>query len=438
METLLGSALIVVGLLALYLGLGVWIFVALSLVGISSLLLIEGMPLEQIAGIIKGNFWRIGSSWELAAIPLFVLMGELMFRSTVSERMFRGLTPWVSAIPGRLLHTNILGCTLFAAVCGSRSATTVTIGKITIKSLLERGYSDRLAIGSLAGAGTLGLMIPPSIAMIIYGILADQSIARLFAAGVLPGLMIASMYSLYIMAVCLVRPTMTPKAEQRFSLADRLKGLLDLIPIMALIVMVLGGIYTGIATPTEAAALGVGGTLVIIVALRQLKWRMIVDSLMGSVRITCMCITIVAAASFLSSAMGFLQVPAQIAAGIAMLDLGPYGLMVLLFVFYLILGCVLEGISMLVMTVPITLPLVVASGFDPIWFGIFLVAVIEIAQITPPVGFNLFVLQATTGRSIAWIAIAAFPFFCILTLASAILVVFPEIALWFPNAIYSR
>ena len=434
----LTTGLLIIALLALYLGLGLWIFAGLFLVGITSALAIEGMPLTQIGAMVKGNFWRIASSWELAAIPLFVWMGELIFRTDISARMFRGLSPWVNAIPGRLVHANILGCTLFAAVCGSSTATAATIGKITTSSLIARGYDERLAIGSIAGAGTLGLMIPPSIVMIVYGILADQSIARLFAAGLFPGLMMAALYSLYIVGVALVRPEVAPSDGRRYTWGDRFRGLLDLSPILILIPIVLGGIYTGLATPSEAAALGVGGSLAIVAALRQLTWRVFIELLMGCVTITCMIVSIIAAAAVLSSAMGYLRVPAKIAQGITYLDLGPYGVILLLFVFYLILGCFLEGISMLVMSLPITLPLVVAAGFDPIWFGIFLVIMVEIAQITPPVGFNLYVLQGLTGRPIGEIAIAALPFFFLLTLACVIVTAFPIIALWLPNALYSR
>lgn len=432
----LTAGLVIVGLLAVYLSLGVWIFAGLFLVGVTSALVLEGMSIAQIGAIVRGNFWRVASSWELSAIPLFVWMGELIFRTDISARTFRGLSPWVNAIPGRLVHANILGCTLFAAVCGSSTATTATIGKITTSSLIERGYDERLAIGSIAGAGTLGLMIPPSIVMIVYGILADQSIARLFAAGLLPGLLMAAVYSTYIMVVGWLWPAMAPTDGRRYSIRDRMKGLLELCPVLALIPIVLGGIYSGLATPSEAAALGVAGALVIIALLRQLTWRIFIESLMGSVAITCMVVSIIVAAAVLSSAMGYLRVPTKIAEGIAYLDLGPYAIVALLFVFYLILGCFLEGISMLVMSLPITLPLVVAAGFHPIWFGVFLVVMIEIAQITPPVGFNLYVLQGLTGRPIGTIALSALPFFFLLMLVCIIITMFPDIALWLPSTLY--
>ena len=430
------SVVITIFLLLLYLGLGTWIFAGLILVSMTGLIFILDMPISQLGAIMKGNFWRSGSTWELAAIPLFVWMGELIFRTDISNRMFRGLSPWVDMVPGRLLHTNILGCTLFAAVSGSSTATTATIGKITTVKLMERGYDDRLAIGSIAGAGTLGLMIPPSIVMIVYGILAEESIARLFAAGLFPGLLVAALYSTYIFIRCSIEPERAPKDDRHFTMLDRLRGLWDLVPILVLIPIVLGGIYTGLATPSEAAALGVFASLVLIALMGQLNIKTIFGSLMGAVRITCMVVTIVVAASFMSSAMGYLHVPQGLGNAIALLDLGPYGLIALLFVFYIILGLFLEGISILVMSLPITLPLVLDAGFDPVWFGVFLVITVELAQITPPVGLNLYVLQGLTGQEIGRIAVSALPFFLLLCLAGLIITIFPQIVLWFPNYLY--
>ena len=434
----LGSAVIVIFLIMLYLGLGVWIFAGLMLVSITGLMLILDYPVDRIGAIIKGNFWRTASSWELAAIPLFIWMSELIFRTDISERMFKGISPWVDAIPGRLLHTNIVGCTMFAAVSGSSAATTATIGKITTLTLLERGYNEHLAIGSLAGAGTLGLMIPPSIVMIVYGLLAEESIARLFAAGLFPGLLVAAFYSTYIAVASVISPAGAPKEERTYTNRDRLVGLWYLAPLGVLIPVVLGGIYSGLATPSEAAALGVFGTLVITLVMRQLTVKLFFDSLMGAVRITCMLITIVVAASFMSTSMGYLHVPQELGKAISVLELGPYGLIMLLFVLYVILGLFLEGISIMVMSLPITLPLVLAHGFDPIWFGIFLVITIELAQITPPVGINLYVLQGLTGRAIGQIAVSALPFFLMLCLAAVVITIFPQIALWFPDVLYSK
>ena len=364
-------------------------------------------------------------------------MGEIVFRSDISERLFRGLSPWVDPIPGRLLHCNVGGCTLFAAVSGSSTATTATIGKITGSALAQRGYDINLSIGSLAGAGSLGLMIPPSISMIIYGVLAEESIAHLFAAGVFPGLLITALYSAYIIVRCMMDPAKSPADGVTYGWKERLWGLIDLFPIILLIAIVLGGIYTGLVTPSEAAVLGFVASLAVTALLKQLTWKIFIDSLLGATRITCMVITILVAASFMSSAMGYLHVPQEIAKGIAYLDLGPVGLIILLGVFYVILGLFLDGLSIMVMTLPITLPLIGAAGYDAVWFGVFLVIMVELGLVTPPIGFNLFVLQGLTGQQMALIARAAFPFFVLMGVAGIIVTVFPEIALWLPRVLFS-
>lgn len=432
----IGSAATVILLIALWLGLGTWVFAGLMLVGLASLSLVLDMPLSRLGVIMQQTMWRASSTWELAAVPLFIFMGEIIFRTDISERLFRGLTPWVNAIPGRLLHANIAGCTLFAAISGSSTATTATVGKITTVALEARGYDTNLTIGSLAGAGSLGLLIPPSISMIIYGVLGEVSIARLFAAGVLPGLLVAGLYSSYIIARSMADPTVAPTATDTFGWGDRMRGLLDLTPIFALIVIILGGIYTGLATPSEAAALGLAATLVATVILRQLTMKVITDSLMGAVRISCMVISILAAAAFLSSAMGYLHVPQDIARALGGLNLTPYQLIFLIAIFYIVLGLFLDGLSILVMSMPITLPLVLASGFDPVWFGVFVVIMIELAMVTPPIGFNLFVIQGLTGHPIGRIAVAALPFFLLMCLAASIITAFPGIALWLPNVLF--
>ncbi len=430
-----GSAAVVIFLIALYLGMGVWIFAGLMLVAFTGLLFVLDMPISKIAAIMQGNAWAKANSWELACIPLFVWMGDLIFRTDISRRMFEGLAPWVAPLPGRLFHTSIAGCTLFAAISGSSTATTATIGKIATVSLIDRGYDDSLAIGSIAGAGTLGLLIPPSIVMIVYGILVEESVARLFAAGLIPGLVVAFFYSSYIGLRCTLNKKLAPQ-ERKFTRADYLGSFKALAPVLILIPIVLGGIYTGFATPSEAAALGVIGALIIIGFMGQLTLKVILDSLLGAIKVTCMVITIIVAAAFMSSAMSYLHVPQEISAGIAYLGLGPYQLMAVLFVFYLVLGLFLEGISMLVLSIPITFPIVVAQGFDPIWFGIFLTIMVEIAQVTPPVGLNLYVLQGLTGRSIGKVSMAAMPFFLLLTLVVVLITMFPGIALWLPNELY--
>lgn len=424
---------VVLVILAFFLGSGMWIFAGLMMVSVVSLMLLLDMNIFRVGSILRGNMWAKACSWELACIPLFVWMGELLFRTDISDRLFAGLRPWVSWLPGRLLHTNVFGCALFAAVSGSSTATTATIGKITTVTLIEQGYDEKLAIGSVAGAGTLGLLIPPSIVMIVYGIIVEQSVARLFAAGLFPGIMVAGLYAAYIVIRGLINPGIAGHYRQTYTLRDFIRSFADLAPILVLMPIVLGGIYSGVATPTEAAALGVLGALIIMAVTRQFVLKTVFDSLMGAVRITCMVITIVVSASFMSTAMGYLHVPQEISSGIAYLNLGRYELLAVLFLFYIVLGLFLEGISIMVMSLPITYPLILEHGFDPIWFGVFLVITVELAQITPPVGLNLYVLQGLTGRSIGQVALASIPFFLLLCLGALIITIFPEIALWLPN-----
>ncbi len=434
----LTTAFFILLLLVFYLGLGVWVFAGLLLVSFSGLVFLLDMPIHRIGTIMAPLIIRSATSWELSAIPMFVWMGEIMFRTDISNRLFRGLSPIVYYLPGRLLHTNVMGSALFAAVSGSSAATTATVGKITTTELLKRNYSKSLAFGSLAGAGSLGLLIPPSIVLIVYGVLAEVSISRLFAAGVYPGILIASLYSGYIMVRCLINPSLAPTIEKKPSILDVIYGLFNLIPITILIFIVLGSIYSGIATPSEAAAVGVLATLLLTVLTRQLSFEVFFDSLMGAVRTSCMIASILLAAAFLSTSMAFLHVPQEVAAGIAKLNLSPYQMIATLAVFYILLGLFLEGISITVMSLPITLPLVLAAGFDPIWFGIFLVIMVELAQITPPIGFNLFIIQGLTGTPIMRVAIASAPFFILMCCAAAIITIFPQIALWLPDTLFNK
>ena len=434
----LSIALVILMFIVFYLGLGVWVFSGLLLVSVSGLWLLLDMPFHRIGTIMTPLIIRSATSWELSAIPMFVWMGELMFRSDISDRLFRGLSPIVHHLPGRLLHTNIFGSALFAAVSGSSAATTATVGKITTTELLRRGYPRSLTFGSLAGAGSLGLLIPPSIVLIVYGVLAEASISRLFAAGVFPGIMIAMLYSGFIMARCTIDPSLTPSESKKPSLKDFTTGLIDLFPVFLLIFIVLGSIYTGYATPSEAGAVGVATTLVIVTLTRQLTMEIFFESLLGAVRTSCTIASILMGALFLSTSMAYLHVPQDVAHSIASMQLTPYELIFVLAIFYILIGLFLEGISITVMSLPIMLPLVLASGFDPVWFGIFLVIMVELAQITPPVGFNLFILQGLTGAPILRVAIAASPFFLLMCVAAAIITIYPEIALWLPDKLFSK
>jgi tripartite ATP-independent transporter DctM subunit len=377
--------------------------------------------------------WGSASSWTLTALPLFIWMGEILFRTRLSESMFRGLAPWVSRLPGRLLHTNVIGCTIFAAVSGSSAATCATIGKMTLPELGKRGYPDDITVGSLAGAGTLGLLIPPSIIMIVYGVTADVSIARLFVAGIIPGIVLAGLFSGYLAVWSAANRDRVPPADEHLSFVAKLHESRHLIPVVLLIASVLGSIYTGVATATEAAAVGVVGSLVLSAAQRSLSWATFRDSLLGATRLYCMIALILAGAAFLTLSMGYIGLPRHLAEFVASMGLSPFGLVIALTVFYVILGCFLDGISMVVLTMGVLLPTVQAAGFDLIWFGIFIVIVVEMAQITPPVGFNLFVLQGMTGREITWIARVTMPFFFLMCLMVLLLWWFPQLATWLPS-----
>lgn len=428
-------AIVLIVVLAVVLGAGIWIGMALMATGGIALMLFRSMPVEALLGQIV---WNTVTLSELVSLPLFVLMAEILFRTKLAASMFDGLAPWTSRLPGRLLHINVLACTLFAAVSGSSAATAATVGRITLDELAKRGYDRKLSIGSLAGAGTLGFLIPPSIVMIVYGVLSNTSILKLFIAGVAPGLMLAVLFMGWIAARAKLDPSLAPIETGRVGWRERLRSLPKLLPVLLLIGAIIGSMYAGWASPNEAAIIGVLGSLAIAGIQRTLTRRHFFDALMGTVMITCMIGLILAGAAFLSSAVGFLGIANQVAAGITGLGLGKFGLVLLLLLIYVILGCFLDGISCIVMTIPITLPLIVAAGFDPIWFGIFLVITVEMAQVTPPVGFNLYVLQGLSGESMGAVAKAALPFFFIMVLFALLLAIFPDLVMWVPNHITLR
>ena len=423
------TALLIAALFAL-LGSGVWIGLTLTGVAWIGMQLFSARPAGDAMAVTIGGS---ASSWTLTALPLFVWMGEILFRTRLSESMFRGLAPWVTWLPGRLLHTNVIGCAIFAAVSGSSAATCATIGKMSLPELGKRGYPEGITIGSLAGAGTLGLLIPPSIIMIVYGVAADVSIAKLFIAGVLPGILLAALFSGYLMAWALMNPGKVPRPDRVMSLGERLHESRHLIPVVILIAAVLGSIYTGVATATEAAAVGVVGSLLLSLVQGSLNWQTFRDSLMGATRLYCMIALSLAGAAFLTLSMGYLGLPRHLAEYISGLGLSPFVLVVALALFFIVLGCFMDGISIVVLTMGVLLPTVQAAGIDLIWFGIFVVVVVEMAQITPPVGFNLFVLQGMTGKDIAYIARVTMPFFFLMCAMVLLLWFFPQIATWMPG-----
>ncbi len=420
---------VLVALLFALLASGLWI--GLTLMGVAWI----GMQLftsRPVGDAMAVTVWGSMSSWTLTALPLFLWMGEILFRTRLSEDMFRGLAPWLQRLPGRLLHTNIIGCTIFAAVSGSSAATCATIGKMTLPELARRGYPDDMTIGTLAGAGTLGLLIPPSIIMIVYGVTAEVSITKLFIAGVFPGLLLAALFMGYTVVWSLVHRDRIPPADPPTTLAQKLSASRHLLPALALIGLVLGSIYTGVATATEAAALGVVGALGISRAQGALDRRAFVESLLGATRLYCMIALILSGAAFLTLAMGYIGLPRHLAEFITGLGLSPFGLLACLMVFFIVLGCFLDGISMVVLTMGVILPTIQAAGIDLIWFGVFTVLVVEMAQITPPVGFNLFVLQGMTRRQIPWIARVTLPLFALMVVAVALIYLFPGIVTWLP------
>ena len=424
---------IAAGLIALLLAIlasGFWI--GLTLLGVA-VLAMTWFTDRPVGDSMVLTIWGSASSWALTALPLFLWMGEILFRSNLTSDLFKGLSPWLNRIPGRLLHTNILGCGIFAAVSGSSAATTATVGKITLPELKKRGYPDGIAIGSLAGAGTFGLLIPPSIIMIVYAMATEVSMAKLFIAGVLPGLMLMGLFSLYLALWAWRNQGQVPPADSNLSLLEKIISLRRLGPVVALILLVIGSIYTGVATPTESAALGVAGALVLAKLEGNLTWGRFKDGLLSACRLYCMIGLILAGAAFLSLAMGFIGLPREIANFIGQLGLSQLELLLLLMLFFIILGCFLDGISMVILTMAVLLPTVQEAGIDLIWFGIFIVLVVEMAQITPPVGFNLFVLQGLTGRQLPYLAWAAFPFFMLLILATGLIYAFPQIVLWLPS-----
>ncbi|MDQ6627519.1 MAG: TRAP transporter large permease subunit [Pseudomonadota bacterium] len=423
------TALLIVALFAI-LASGVWIGLTLSGVAWIGMQLFSSRPAGDAMAV---TIWGSASSWTLTALPLFIWMGEILFRTRLSQDMFKGLAPWMQRLPGRLLHTNVVGCAIFAAVSGSSAATCATIGKMSLPELAKRGYPDSMSIGSLAGAGTLGLLIPPSIIMIVYGVTADVSISQLFIGGVIPGIVLAGFFSLYIAVWSLKNAHLIPPADAPMTFAEKMRESKSLIPVVLLIVAVLGSIYAGVATATEAAGIGVLGSLAISVAQGSMSWATFKESLLGGTRLYCMIALILAGAAFLTLSMGYIGLPRHLAEWIATLGLSKFGLILALTAFFVVLGCFLDGISMVVLTMGVIMPTVQKAGIDPLWFGIFIVIVVEMAQVTPPVGFNLFVLQGMTKRPIGNIAASAFPFFLLMVLMVVILYAFPQLATFLPQ-----
>jgi len=427
-------SIVLIVFLFLLLATGLWVALTLALVGVL------GIALSSQASpgaVFATSVWGASSSWTLTALPLFIWMGEILFRTRLSADMFAGLAPWLGRLPGRLLHVNVIGSGIFAAVSGSSLATAATIGRMSLPELNKRGYDSYMSIGSLAGSGTLGLMIPPSIIMIVYGVAAEQSIPKLFIAGVLPGLALVILFSGYIAVWALLNPSKVPPNDLKVSLKTKILSTLRLLPIISLIVAVIGSIYLGIATATEAAAVGVLGSLILAALSGALNWNSLVDSIMSAMKTSCMIALILSCAAFLGLAMDYSGVPRLLAEWITGMNLSPVHLIAYLTVLFIILGCFIDGISIVVIVSSIILPAIKLAGIDLIWFGIYLVLVVEMSLITPPVGMNLFLLQGMTGKSLAFVSRASFPFFILLVLAVALLWYVPEVATWLPSKMMS-
>ncbi|MEP1214872.1 MAG: TRAP transporter large permease subunit [Marinobacter sp.] len=430
MDMIWMSLALLIGLLIL-LGAGLWVAFALTATGLAALHFLSNIPVGQS---LSTSFYGASASWELAALPMFIWMGEVLFRSRLSEEMFNGIAPWVGRIPGRLLHTNIIGCGIFAAISGSSAATAATIGKMSIPELTGRGYDRKQVLGTLAGSATLGLLIPPSIILIVYGVATEQSIARLFVAGILPGLLLMVMFAGYVGIWSGVNPSGVPADEEEsLPLAEKFRRSKPLIPVVLLIVGIIGSIYAGLASPTESAAVGVALAHLLSWRGGSLSRATCMEALMGTVKTSTMIAFILVGAHFLTVSMGFTGIPRELATWINTLALSPYMLLLALTAFFILLGCFLDGISVVVLTTSVILPMVQAAGIDLMWFGIYLVIVVEMSQITPPVGFNLFVIQGLTGDNIIRIALAALPYFLLLLAGVFLITIFPEIVTYLPG-----
>lgn len=412
---------------------GVWIAISLMAVGWLGMLFVGGIP---AGSVLATTVWGNSASWELSALPLFIWMGEILFRTRLSEEMFRGLAPWLGRVPGRLMHVNVLASGLFGSVSGSSAATTATVAKIALPELKRRGYDEMLSLGSLAGAGTLGILIPPSITMVVYAVAANVSIIQLFLAGFIPGLLVMALYSGYIAVWSILNKDKMPPPEPAMTFRQKVRESANLIPLTILIALVFVSLMAGWATATECAAWGVLGSLGLAWWGGSLTRKSFWDSVMGTTRVTCMIMLILAGASFMKQSMGYTGIPATLANWVDGLGLGPYGLIVVLTIMYIILGAALDGISMIVLTTAIVLPMIQKAGFDLIWFGIFVVLIVEMAEVSPPVGFNLFVLQTMSGKDSNTVALAALPFFLLLVVAVAIITVFPGIVMWLPKYVF--
>lgn len=416
-------------LLLVFLAGGLWIAIAMILVG---LVAVAAFTNTNAGALLATTVFGGSTDWALTALPLFIWMGEVLFRTRLADQMFAGLAPWMRGLPGGLAHTNVLACGIFAAVSGSSTATTATIGRITVSELTKRGYDDRVVLGSLAGSGTLGILIPPSLIMIVYGVAADVPITHLFIAGVLPGMLLMALFSGWIMVDSFWRPERIPAPDAPTTFAQKLRASRELIPVVVLIAGVIGSIYFGIATATEAAAVGLMGSFAIARWTGTLSWQSFLDSVYAAVRTNCMIFFILAGSMFLTGAMGFTGIPRQLASMVGEQGFSPGEILLVLTLLMIVMGCFIDGISVVVLTTSVLMPVIEAAKIDPLWFGIYMIFVVEMGLVTPPVGFNLFVIQGLTKRDLPYIAMAALPYFLMMCVAVALIWTFPQIVSWLP------
>jgi tripartite ATP-independent transporter DctM subunit len=436
--SIVGISLFLLIVMMLFLSSGLWIAISLALTGWVGMLMFTSLEPAVLMKNLFRAFWDSNASWELAALPMFIWMGEILFRTKLSEEMFAGLAPWLNRIPGRLMHTTVLGCGIFGSVSGSSAATCATISKVALPELLKRGYDEKTALGALATSGTLGILIPPSITMVVYAVAADASIIRIFLAGFLPGLLLMLLFSGYIVWWALRNPEKCPPPEPGMPFMEKIRQSGNLIPVTLLIIFIVWVLMAGWATATECAAYGVLGSLAIAWKSKSLNWGNFWESVMGATRVSCMIMFILAGAKFLTMTMGYTGIPRELANWVDSLGLSPYMLIFALVILYILLGTALDGISMIVLTCAVVIPMVQKAGFDLVWFGIFVVLLVEIAEVTPPVGFNLFVLQNMTGKDSNTIAKAAIPFFGCLVVCIALVTVFPQIVTWLPDLVMGK
>ena len=420
-------------LVALILG-GMWVQFAVAAAGLGYLFLLQGTTGWNALGLVS---WGSANSFTLAAIPLFILMAEILLGSGLSERLYNGISPLMRRLPGGLLHSNIAGSGIFAAISGGSAPTAAAMSTVALPQLSARGYDRRLVAGSLAAGGTLGILIPPSITMIIYATFTEASIARLFAAGLVPGIVLALLYMAFIMVRVRLNPALVPKSTTPATPRELLGALREITPFMTLILIVLGSIYGGFATPTEAGAVGVVGAILIAGLYRRLTLRLVTDAIQRTVRMSGNILFIVFTSMIFAYATALSGAGEALLAWIESANLSTLSFLLLIMLAFAILGCFMEGLGMIAIIVPVLFPALLAMGVDPIWFGVFVVLLVELGQLTPPLGVILFVVASSSREvTVEDVIIGTAPFFAIIVAFMLLLIAFPGIALWLPNLLF--